>query len=147
MKKNPKKMPKHPKKDKKEDASVTKSMPINSKIEKHSIMNDFDDINYDDEDEQTDDERIVGEANFLDFNHFNITGSKEQTSLTRNNMNNNMDTDEITDPRALMPGAPRDLVAQIINPRLVALSWLEPLKNPDEVTSYSVYYKINTSER
>lgn len=48
---------------------------------------------------------------------------------------------------APLPGPPRDLVAQIVNPRFVALSWMEPLKNPDEVISYTVYYKMTTSER
>ena len=46
-----------------------------------------------------------------------------------------------------IPGPPRDLEAKIINPRFVALDWMEPLKNPDEVTSYTVYYKMTTSER
>lgn len=45
------------------------------------------------------------------------------------------------------PGAPRDVVAQIVNPRFVVLSWLEPAQHPDEVTSYTVYYKWTTSER
>lgn len=45
------------------------------------------------------------------------------------------------------PGPPRDLVAQIINPRFVALSWMEPAVHPDEVTSYTVYYRMTTSER
>lgn len=48
---------------------------------------------------------------------------------------------------ALRPGAPRDVVAQIVNPRFVALNWLEPATHPDEVTSYTVYYKMTTSER
>lgn len=46
-----------------------------------------------------------------------------------------------------LPGPPRDLVAQIIKPRFVTLSWLEPVKNPVEVVSYTVYYKMNNSER
>lgn len=48
---------------------------------------------------------------------------------------------------AQRPGAPRDVVAQIVNPRFVALNWLEPATHPDEVTSYTVYYKMTTSER
>lgn len=47
----------------------------------------------------------------------------------------------------LRPGAPRDLVAQIVNPRFVALSWMEPATNAEEVTSYTVYYRMTTSER
>lgn len=46
-----------------------------------------------------------------------------------------------------IPGPPRDLEARIVNPRFVALSWMEPKINPDEVISYSVYYKMSTSER
>lgn len=45
------------------------------------------------------------------------------------------------------PGPPRDLVAQVVNPRFVALTWLEPATHPDEVTSYTVFYKMTTSER
>lgn len=45
------------------------------------------------------------------------------------------------------PGPPRDLVAQIVNPRFVTLRWLEPVAHPDEVTSYTVYYRMTTSER
>lgn len=48
---------------------------------------------------------------------------------------------------APLPGPPRDLHAQIVKPRFVTLSWLEPAKNPDEVISYSVYYKMHTSDR
>ncbi|XP_065086448.1 neogenin isoform X1 [Ochlerotatus camptorhynchus] len=48
---------------------------------------------------------------------------------------------------APLPGPPRDLQAQIVKPRFITLSWLEPAKNPDEVISYSVYYKMHTSER
>ncbi|XP_073845084.1 neogenin protein frazzled isoform X6 [Musca autumnalis] len=46
-----------------------------------------------------------------------------------------------------LPGPPRDLVAQIVKPRFVTLSWIEPIKNPAEVVSYTVYYKMNNSER
>lgn len=49
--------------------------------------------------------------------------------------------------QAPIPGPPRDLITQIVDSRFVALSWMEPLKNPDEVISYTVYYKISTSER
>lgn len=51
-----------------------------------------------------------------------------------------------TNLKALIPGPPRDLVAQLIN-RYVQLSWMEPAKNPDEVISYTVFYKMTTSER
>lgn len=48
--------------------------------------------------------------------------------------------------KTLIPGPPRDLVAQLVN-RYVTLSWLEPSKNPDEVISYTVFYKMSSSER
>lgn len=48
--------------------------------------------------------------------------------------------------KALIPGPPRDLVAQLVN-RYVTLSWMEPAKNPDEVISYTVFYKMTSSER
>ncbi|XP_036331556.1 neogenin isoform X2 [Rhagoletis pomonella] len=46
-----------------------------------------------------------------------------------------------------LPSPPRDLVAQIVKPRFVTLSWMEPMKNPVEVVSYTVFYKMNNSER
>nr|XP_040221413.2 neogenin isoform X2 [Anopheles coluzzii] len=48
---------------------------------------------------------------------------------------------------APLPGPPRTLQAQIVQSRFITLSWLEPAKNPDEVISYSVYYRMHTSDR
>ncbi|XP_050076111.1 neogenin [Anopheles maculipalpis] len=48
---------------------------------------------------------------------------------------------------APLPGPPRALQAQIVQSRFITLSWLEPAKNPDEVISYSVYYRMHTSDR
>lgn len=45
-----------------------------------------------------------------------------------------------------LPGAPRVVQAVIVKPRFVTLNWLEPLQNPDEVVSYTVYYKMNTND-
>ncbi|KAL7046588.1 hypothetical protein ACKWTF_002648 [Chironomus riparius] len=45
-----------------------------------------------------------------------------------------------------LPGPPRAVQAQIIKPRFVTLNWLEPVKNPDEVVSYTVYYKMNAPD-
>lgn len=98
-----------------------------SKSDDHSLMNDFDDAaNYDDDD-------------ILPFIMTNVT----TPSFARIHNESELSSD----PKALIPGPPRDVVAQIINPRFVSLSWMEPLKNPDEVTSYSIFYKMNTSER
>lgn len=54
--------------------------------------------------------------------------------------------DRDTNLKTLIPGPPRDLVAQLVN-RYVTLSWMEPSKNPDEVISYTVFYKMTSSER
>ncbi|XP_035794754.1 neogenin-like isoform X2 [Anopheles albimanus] len=48
---------------------------------------------------------------------------------------------------APLPGPPRGLQAQIVQSRFITLSWLEPAKNPDEVISYSIYYRMHTSDR
>lgn len=50
-------------------------------------------------------------------------------------------------PLAPIPGEPRNVKAEIIKPRFVTLSWQEPYKNADEITSYSILYKLSTSER
>lgn len=57
----------------------------------------------------------------------------------------NLDSDN--GAKVPIPGPPRDLEARIVSPRFVALSWMEPKINPDEVISYSVYYKMSTSDR
>ncbi|XP_020805463.1 neogenin isoform X2 [Drosophila serrata] len=49
--------------------------------------------------------------------------------------------------QARLPSQPRDLVAQIVKPRFVTLSWVEPLQNAGEVVYYTVFYKMNNSER
>lgn len=48
---------------------------------------------------------------------------------------------------ARLPSTPRNLLAQIVKPRFVTLSWQEPLQNANEVISYTVYYRVNNSER
>ncbi|XP_023179613.2 neogenin isoform X2 [Drosophila hydei] len=48
---------------------------------------------------------------------------------------------------ARLPSPPRNLIAQIVKPRFVTLSWQEPLQNANEVVSYTVYYRVNNSER
>lgn len=45
-----------------------------------------------------------------------------------------------------LPGPPKAIQAAIVKPRFVTLNWLEPLENPDEVVSYTVYYKMNTND-
>lgn len=45
-----------------------------------------------------------------------------------------------------LPGPPRAVQAVIIKPRFVTLNWLEPVENPDEVASYTVFYKMNSND-
>ncbi|XP_017838643.1 neogenin isoform X2 [Drosophila busckii] len=46
-----------------------------------------------------------------------------------------------------LPGPPRNLIAQIVKPRTVTLSWQEPLHNANEIVFYTIYYRMNNSER
>lgn len=45
-----------------------------------------------------------------------------------------------------LPGSPLAVQAVIVKPRFVTLNWLEPLENPDEIVSYTVYYKMNAQD-
>lgn len=76
-----------------------------------------------------------------DVSHF----SNSQTIVTRKPPQppTAEDSKHVTVP---LPGAPRAVQAPIIKPRFVTLNWLEPLKNPDEVVSYIVYYKMNAPD-
>lgn len=74
-----------------------------------------------------------------DISHFS---NSQMTPVTRKSTNLE-DNKHITVP---LPGAPRDVQAQIIKSRFVTLNWLEPVKNPDEVVSYTVYYKQNAPD-
>jgi neogenin len=71
-----------------------------------------------------------------DISHF----SNSQTQLVTRKPQLTEDNKHASVP---LPGAPRALQAQIIKPRFVTLNWLEPAKHPDEVVSYTVYYKMN----
>lgn len=55
--------------------------------------------------------------------------------------------DDNSEQERPLPGPPRDLQAQIVKPRFITLTWLEPIKNPEEVSSYSVFYKMNNNDR
>uniref|UniRef100_A0A336LNC3 CSON008464 protein n=1 Tax=Culicoides sonorensis TaxID=179676 RepID=A0A336LNC3_CULSO len=69
------------------------------------------------------------------------------TTIARHHSSNVNNVDNQGGSLAPLPGAPREVKAQIVKPRFVTLSWEEPHKNPDEVVSYFVYYKLSTSER
>lgn len=54
--------------------------------------------------------------------------------------------DDSKHPSVPLPGPPRAVQAVIVKPRFVTLNWLEPMENPDEVVSYTVYYKMNSND-
>lgn len=54
--------------------------------------------------------------------------------------------DDSKNPSVPLPGPPRAVQAVIVKPRFVTLNWLEPMENPDEVVSYTVYYKMNSHD-
>lgn len=136
-------------------------------------MDDDDEDGDDDEEEEDDDIGSFG-LNVADPDHllnsltrpdndqkriyFDRTRTADEVShfnnlpfptLTRNNPN---PTRGFLDGNAgaavvRLPGPPRDLETQIIKPRFVTLSWMEPSRHPDEVVSYTVFYKMSSSDR
>jgi neogenin len=74
-----------------------------------------------------------------DISHF----SNSQTIVVTRKPQIAEDSKHLTVP---LPGAPRAVQAPIVKPRFVTLNWLEPLKNPDEVVSYTVFYKMNAPD-
>lgn len=136
--------------------------------------NDLLDTEEDDEDEEEDyedDEPDFGDVDDgEEEDDFGLGVFPKSLFTTNNNNNNNPSSPTTTDARlpnqppyhqqqpppllddigreaVPLPGPPRDLIAQIVRPRFVTLSWMEPNKNPDEVVSYDVFYKMTTSER
>lgn len=62
--------------------------------------------------------------------------------VTRKNPN----VDVSKHPSLPLPGPPTAVQAVIVKPRFVTLNWLEPVENPDEVVSYTVFYKTNAND-
>jgi neogenin len=58
----------------------------------------------------------------------------------------NPPADNLKPSSVSLPGPPRVVQAAVIKPRYITLSWSEPVENPDEVMSYTVFYKMNTNE-
>ncbi|XP_055381759.1 neogenin [Condylostylus longicornis] len=104
-------------------------------ISQHQEVNSYDDDDDDNDDDNDDD---------IDNDDDNDNFDSLLPNITKK-YHSNLDANQLAS--VPLPGPPRDLLAQIVKPRFVALSWMEPLKNPDEVISYSVYYKMHTSER
>lgn len=71
------------------------------------------------------------------ISHFSNSGNNFNTNYAGNKDKQTM----------RLPSAPRDLMAQIDKPRFVTLSWMEPAKNPDEVLTYTIFYKMKQSDR
>lgn len=114
---------------------------------------DEDDDNDDDEDDEgkiiplngTDPDQLLNSLiNGKKIDEISFASHSPSTPLTRKLLPiDGMSSME----KSRLPSAPRDVQIQIVKPRFVTLNWMEPLKNPDEVTSYTVYYKMSTSER
>jgi hypothetical protein len=77
-----------------------------------------------------------------DISHF----SNSQTKYITRKPQISHDIEDIKHTTIPLPGPPRAVQAPIIKPRFVTLNWLEPVKNPDEVVSYTVYYKLNAPD-
>lgn len=117
--------------------------------------NDYDENSYENEDDEEDEGTIHKLGPGVDpkklLHALTEGGNKNQvmsfnapfpTTIARHH-----NIDNKGGPMAPLPGAPRDVRAQIVKPRFVTLSWDEPYKNPDEIVAYFVFYKLSTSER
>nr|XP_036223422.1 neogenin isoform X8 [Bactrocera oleae] len=151
------------------------SMELPTSTHEFNVGDDVDDGNNDDEDNEDEDEYddLNDKQEFIDaYNH--ATSNSQAASSSSSYLSSDLDGLEgnigitgvgsvdggVDIPQsgggvthihgALMsrlPGPPHDLVAQIVKPRFVTLSWMEPKKNPVEVVSYTVFYKMSNSER
>lgn len=83
-------------------------------------------------------------SNTDDVSHF--SNSHPNSPVTRQPPPTSQQAEDTKPLSTLLPGAPRAVQAPIIKPRFVTLNWLEPKENPDEVVSYTVYYKMNAAE-
>lgn len=119
---------------------------------------DDDDDEYDDEEEEDDEGTIhhlkpgtdpkkflhalenAQNSNSDDISHFSNSHSNSPITRKPQKVEDNKPLS------ALLPSSPRAVQAQIIKPRFVTLNWLEPKKNPDEVVSYTVFYKMNAAD-
>lgn len=150
--------------------SIFNSLQSKDKLSSDEELNSGDqsDDDYDDNDDDDDDEEDEGTIHPFgpNVNPNTLLHSLTQKENQKNEQTNrktsntaektnaiNHSTDLLIEHldgdsnlKTLIPGPPRDLVAQLVN-RYVTLSWLEPSKNPDEVISYTVFYKMTTSER
>lgn len=123
----------------------------------HSDFDDDEDEDYDDEDDEgtihhiqpgTDPKKLLHalenaknhDFNTDDVSHF--SNSHANFPVTRKPQH----VEDSKPPSVLLPGPPRAVQAQIIKPRFVTLNWLEPKENPDEVVSYTIYYKMNAAD-
>lgn len=122
-----------------------------------SDFEDFEDEEYDDDDEgsihpihsDTDPNKLLhaltnpNRNHDTDISHFS---NSQMTIVTRKPPFQQQSAEDNKHISVPLPGPPRAVQAQIIKPRFVTLNWLEPVKNPDEVVSYTVYYKMNAAD-
>ncbi|XP_034478594.1 neogenin isoform X2 [Drosophila innubila] len=119
-----------------------------------------DDDNYDDYDEAESKQEMNGNKILASWQNQNKKSQQQQQQQQMPPTSNFASTDltagvdTSVDPKpmssgllARLPSAPRSLVAQIVKPRFVTLSWQEPQQNANEVVSYTVFYRVNNSER
>lgn len=122
-------------------------------------QSDFEEDDYEDEDEDEDSiHPISSDTDPIKLLHdLTNSNSKKYDSITDDTSHySNLHTTIVTRKPPLsedskhvtvpLPGAPRAVQAPIIKPRFVTLNWLEPEKNPDEVVSYTVFYKMNAPD-
>lgn len=114
---------------------------------------DEDDVLLDEDEEEEDDSQVLTrrfELGVLQKKLFNKDVNNNPSSPTDSRFPKPPSPKRLDDnsrESVPLPGPPRDLVAQIVRPRFVTLSWMEPNRHPDEVVSYDVFYKMTTSDR
>lgn len=160
MQRNLRKLPRPaelPLNDRGHEASALRQNEANADID-----GDEDDDDNDNDNDYEDEEAEAGSAGKQELSTWNKNKNKSQLQLppTSNFASTDAAASEdkpgtgadVVKPLssgllARLPSTPRNLLAQIVKPRFVTLSWQEPLQNANEVVSYTVYYRVNNSER
>lgn len=126
--------------------------------EEDDVLDDEEDVDVIDEEEMDDSEILTRRFNLGVLQKSLSAGNNKDVHLN-NNPSSPTDSRPLQSPspqqqldgnarNALpLPGPPRDLVAQIVRPRFVTLSWMESSRHPDDAISYDVFYKMTTSDR
>ena len=115
--------------------------PLGPNVDPKQLLNSLINANNDDDDDEFEDDDEFDEED-EDSDGIAHFSNHQQNTITRKPQ-----TDGKNRLAAALPGQPTGLQAQIVKSRFITLSWSEPLMNADEVISYSVYYKMHTSDR